>query len=166
MSKKKLPQQWLISKTTPILKKGSPQNIENYRPISNLCSVTKIFEKLILLRLKNLEIDNNVDLTSKSQHGFKQNHSTLTAGLRIQSLIARAIDGGQFALMASLDLSSAFDVVNVGLLLERLRIIGIPDDLVELISHWLTNRFFYVSIEGGNSYVRCSGVGTVQGSIL
>jgi hypothetical protein len=68
--------------------------------------------------------------------------------------------------MASLDLSSAFDVVNVGLLLKRLRIIGLPSDLVELISHWLTNRFFYVSIEGGNSYVRCSGVGTVQGSIL
>ena len=81
-------------------------------------------------------------------------------------MIARAIDGDQFALMSSLDLSSAFDVVNVELLIKRLQIIGLPNDLVELVSEWLTNRYFYVSIDGGNSYVHHCDVGTVQGSIL
>ena len=68
--------------------------------------------------------------------------------------------------MASLDLSSAFDVVNIELLLERLLIIGIPEDVIELISEWLKNRCFYVTVGEGNSIVYDSNVGTVQGSIL
>ena len=163
---KKLPEQWLISKTIPIFKKGSPQNIENYRPISNLCSTSKNFEKLILLKLQKLEIKHKIDLTGKPQHGFKQKRSTATASLTLQSLIARALDGDNYALMASLDLSSAFDVVNVELLLKRLSIIGIPNDIVILISEWLKNRYFYVKVGEDCSIVHCSTVGTVQGSIL
>ena len=162
----KLPEQWLISKIIPILKKGTASKIENYRPISNLCACSKIFEKLLLNRIRNIEIENKIDLTHKSQHGFKKNHSTLTAGLQLQSLIARALDDDMYALMASLDLSSAFDVVNVELLIKRLHIIGLPGDVVQLISNWLTTRYFYVSVEGGNSYTHISNVGTVQGSIL
>ena len=130
---KAIPEQWLISKVIPIHKKGSISNIENYRPISNLCSTSKIFEKLILQRLQVLETQNKVDLTGKPQHGFKKKHSTTTASFIIQSLLARSLDDDNFALMASLDLSSAFDVVDVELLLERLQILGIPDDLVTLL---------------------------------
>ena len=68
--------------------------------------------------------------------------------------------------MASLDLSSAFDVVNVELLLKRLTVIGLPNDMLTLISNWLKTRYFYVSVDGNNSYVRLSNIGTVQGSIL
>ena len=42
---KPIPEQWLISKVNPIFKMGNPKNIENYKPISNLCSASKIFEK-------------------------------------------------------------------------------------------------------------------------
>ena len=51
---------------------------------------------------------------------FKKNKSTATAGILLQSLIAKATDLNQYALMASLDLSAAFDLVNVGLLVKRL----------------------------------------------
>ena len=163
---KQLPQQWLISKINPIHKKGVTSNVENYRPISNLCSASKIFEKLILLRLQKLEDLHKVDITGKSQHGFKRKHSTTTAALTLQTILARALDDGNYAIMASLDLSAAFDVVNVGLLLKRMKIVGIPDDIIELVKNWLTERYFYVSIDGNNSYVHLSGVGTVQGSIL
>ena len=163
---KKLPEQWQISKTIPIFKKGNPNNIENYRPISNLCSTSKIFEKLILLRLQKLEIKHKIDLTGKPQHGFKQKRSTATASLTLQSLLARALDGDNYALMASLDLSSAFDVVNVDLLIKRLSIIGIPDDIITLISEWLKSRFFYVKVGDNSSIIHSSNVGTVQGSIL
>ena len=48
----KVPEQWLVSKTIPVFKnKGDPKDIENYRPISNLCSCSKISEKLILKRM-------------------------------------------------------------------------------------------------------------------
>ena len=51
---------WLISKIIPVHKKGNKNVIENYRPVANLCSVSKIFEKLILKRIHELEILNGV----------------------------------------------------------------------------------------------------------
>ena len=59
-----------------------------------------------------------------------------------------------------------FDVVNVDLLLKRLKIIGIPGDIVSLISVWLENRYFFVTVGDDSSDVHSSNVGTVQGSIL
>ena len=165
-NQKKIPEQWLIAKVIPILKKGQNTKIENYRPISNLCSTSKIFEKLILQRIHKIEIIKNIDLTGKPQHGFKKKHSTSTAGIKLQSILARALNDNNYAIMATLDLSSAFDVVNVELLLKRLRVMGLPRDIITLLSEWLTNRYFYVSLEGENSYVHHCGVGTVQGSIL
>ena len=76
---KKVPDQWKVSKIIPIHKKGSKTAIENYRPIANLCSASKIFEKLILKQIHYLETINKLDLTGKQQHGFKRNksHETL-----------------------------------------------------------------------------------------
>ena len=71
-----------------------------------------------------------------------------------------------YALMASLDLSTAFDVVNVGLLLKHMKLIGLSPDHIELVSKWLTNRYFYVSLDIGNSLIYDCNFGTVQGSIL
>ncbi len=68
--------------------------------------------------------------------------------------------------MASLDLSAAFDLVNVELLIKRLRIIGLPGDLINLIEIWLSDRKFYVEVDGGCSAVHGSGTGTIQGSVL
>ena len=163
---RKIPEQWRISKVIPLFKKGNPNKIENYRPISNLCSTSKIFEKLILLRLTQLENIHNISLTGKSQHGFKKNHSTATIGLVLQSVLANALDQNNYALMASLDLSAAFDVVNIELLKKRLDIVGIPSDVVSLIEVWLTDRLYYVSINGDNSCLTKSETGTIQGSIL
>ena len=49
-----LPEQWKISKVIPIFKKGDKNKIENYRPIANLCSSSKFFEKLILKQIKQI----------------------------------------------------------------------------------------------------------------
>ena len=68
--------------------------------------------------------------------------------------------------MASLDLSSAFEVVDIGLLLKRLGVIGVPADMVALIGIWLRKRIFYVEVNGQTSNLKKSKYGTVQGSIL
>ena len=104
--------------------------------------------------------------TGAKPHGFKRNRSTSTAGLEIQSEIARALDTNKFTIMASLDLSSAFDIVNINLLLKRLKIVGLPTDVINLIRIWLTDRTYYVTTKGTNSFIRLSEVGTIQGSIL
>ena len=58
----------------------------------------------------------------------------------IQSALARALDQNIFAIMPSLDLSSAFDVININLLLKRLRIVGLPKDVIDLIELWVNGR--------------------------
>ena len=126
----------------------------------------KFFEKLILQRLHQIEFENLVDLTNKSQHGFKKNRSTNSASLILQSVLARALDENNYAMLASLDLSAAFDVVNVELLLVRLRRIGLPDDVISLVGNWLSLRYYYVSVGGKCSIIHSLTVGTVQGSIL
>ena len=163
---KTIPDQWKIAKINPIHKKGSKNEISNYRPISNLCSMSKIYEKLILKRLVELQDSNNVDFTGTQQHGFKKNKSTATAGLLLQSIIAKHVDQNEFVGMASLDLSAAFDMVNIKLLIRRLKILGIPGDVIDLIKVWLEGRSFYVSIDGRNSMLLELVCGTVQGSIL
>ena len=164
--KKEIPKQWLMAKVTPIHKKGSKHEISNYRPISNLCSTSKIFEKLIQKRIGEIEIDCDIDITGKEQHGFKKSKSTATAGLIIQSLIARALDRGEYSIMASVDLTAAFDVVNIELLIRRLKIVGLPDDVVSLVEIWLKNRSYYVTVNGEVSMLRLLLCGVVQGSIL
>jgi hypothetical protein len=64
---------------------------------------------------------NSVDLTGENQYGFKKGHSTFTIFAKIQLLIAHALDDDEYVLLASLDLSSVFDLVNVELLLKRLK---------------------------------------------
>ena len=83
---KRIPEQWRISKIVPVHKKGSKTVIENYRPVANLCSASKIFERLILNRINQLELESKTDITGKGQHGFKKEHGTLSAGLLLQSV--------------------------------------------------------------------------------
>ena len=76
------------------------------------------------------------------------------------------MDDNNYVAVASLDLSSAFDVVNIGLLLTRLTIMGLPQDIVGLLKVWLADRVAYVEVEGSCSEFFDTTSGTVQGSVL
>ena len=162
----KVPDQWKVAIVRPLHKKGNRQNIENYRPISNNSSITKIFERLVLSRISEIEKRENCELTGTSQYGFKKNCSTETACLDLQSKIASHCDKGEYVTISSLDLTAAFDVVNIELLMRRLAIMGLPDQLLKVINDWLKDRYFYCEINGKCSALIRLRHGTVQGSIL
>ena len=128
--------------------------------------MTKIFEKIMLKRMLHIGTQNNVDIMGASQHGFKANRSTITCGLALQSKIARLLDNDNYVIMASLDLSAAFDVVNHNLLLQRLMVMGFPRDIIELLRGWLNGRLGYVEIDGEVSEIFRIEHGVVQGSCL
>ena len=69
-------------------------------------------------------------------------------------MIAGALDDNNYVALASLDLSAAFDIVNVALLIKRLQIMGLPPDVVRLIEIWLKERYFYVRVNGLESGIR------------
>ena len=67
---------------------------------------------------------NQDTMFTKRQHGFRKQRSTITAGKELQSILAQAMDRGDYAAVASLDLSAAFHVINVNELLRRLNTMG------------------------------------------
>ena len=163
---KMIPDQWKVSRILPLHKKGDKHDIENYRPISNICSIAKIFEKSLLFKLQEMEKQHQTDLTGNRQHGFKKGHSTVTAMLEIQDIIAEAVDKGHYCAMISLDLSAAFDVVNHSKLFKVLSKMGIPKQYIDIIREWLKDRRFYVEVNGQSSIFKTITCGTLQGSVL
>jgi len=148
------------------IKKGDPEHVENYRPISNIFSLATVFEKLVLLRLKDLEIDFKVNLMGHQQQGFKRNHSSVTAGIELQSKISNRNDKNEYVAVASFDLSAAFDITDRGLLFKRMVKLGFPGDILSLLKEWLSDQYFYVEIENNISYYRKSKYGEIQGLVL
>ena len=59
-----------------INKTGEKNKVENYRPVANLCAATKIYERLIVLRITEIEQEEDVDLIGNNQHGFKKQRSS------------------------------------------------------------------------------------------
>jgi len=163
---RKIPDQWKCCRILPLFKKGDRAEFSNYRPIANLCSIAKIFERCILKRMLKVAEESGVDLTGEEQHGFKKNRSTITAGLSLQHAISSALDGGQIAGCVSLDLSSAFDVVNHELLIKRMKILGLPSDVCNLVEEWLKDRSAYVEIGQDTSEFFLVDDGTIQGSVM
>ncbi len=96
------------------------------------------------MRLNEFDQDT---MFTKRQHRFRKQRSTTTAGKELQSILAHAMDNSDYAVVASLDLNVVFDVINVNELLRQLENMGIPQDIVGLLSTWLKNRTAYVEIE-------------------
>jgi hypothetical protein len=133
--------------------------------LTTICTAVLSVTQL-LIGSKTIQTANDCDITGISQHGFKQGNSTSTLGIKLQSMIARVIDEDSYILVSSLDFSATFDIINVPLLLKRLRIGGLPSDVVGFIAKWLTHRSYFVSINGSSSELLYLLFGTVQGSIL
>jgi hypothetical protein len=76
------------------------------------------------------------------------------------------MDMDAYVACSSLDLSTAFDLVNLDLLVKRLRIMGIPDDVIQLLEIWLRQRSIYFEANGRNLTILENDLGTIQGSIL
>jgi hypothetical protein len=119
-----------ISKINPVFKKGDKLDISNYRPISILPIISKIFEQIILVRLNKFL--NHLNILSHSQHGFRQNRSTTTAIFDLTENIYPVLDKKATALGMFIDLSKAFDLVDHSILLTKLNNIGIRGVVLKL----------------------------------
>jgi len=94
-------QKVVISEKHPI----SNHVLRSYCPISLLCSLGKVHEKCLLNVMKHL---GTMYLSLSFQHGFRKNHSTATAALTVQNIIAKAMDNKK-VIFVSTDVSAAFD---------------------------------------------------------
>ena len=142
--------------------KGSKSNPDNYRPISVLSAVARLFEKLVhqqlFPHLKGLLLNN--------QSGFKPGHSTETNLLNTMDTWIINIDNGCQNLTLLLELQKAFDTVDHKILLKKLDYYGIKDNDLSWFESYLSNRNQYCSIEGHESAPKINLAGIPQGSSL
>ena len=150
-----------IARVIPVHKGGSRELINNYRPISLLPSLNKIFERLIYKRIVNFLNSNN--LLSDSQFGFRCHRNTEQACLK---LITSIISKNTKSACLFIDFRKAFDTIDCGILLDKLSRFGIRGKSLELLKSYLTNRKCYVSFHECSSSVLDISLGVPQGSIL
>ena len=153
-----------LAKVIPIFKKGNNQIFDNYRPISILPAISKIFERIIYEQLYEHFILNN--LFYPSQYGFKRNHSCELAVLEVIDRIIQELDKGRTPINIYLDLSKAFDTLNHDILIHKLKFYGITGRSADLLQSYLSNRKQYVQLNNVNSKSADISVGVPQGSIL
>ena len=158
------PEKLKIAKITPIFKKNENFLFENYRPISLLPSISKIFERIIFNQLHNYFETNN--LYYNSQYGFRQKHSTELALLELIDRITLEMDKGNTPLNIYIDLSKAFDTIDHKTLLYKLNFYGVRNKALELFQSYLKDRCQYVEFESVLSEHMKITTGVPQGSIL
>ncbi|XP_074102043.1 uncharacterized protein LOC141529430 [Cotesia typhae] len=122
----------------PLFKNGNKHLTTNYRPISLISNLAKIFEKIIYTRLYEFSIRNH--LISDNQFGFIKGRGTGDALALTSNYIYNNIDSNKPTVIAFLDLAKAFDTVNHELLLEKLWRKGIRGLPHELIKNYLADR--------------------------
>ena len=144
--------------------KGDPRLFSNYRPISLLSNINKIFEKLVHFRLYSfLELHQCI---YELQFGFRTEHSTNHALMSLTETIRAALDSSNFACCIFVDFQKAFDTVDHDILTKKLEHYGVRGLANKWFKSYLTNRKQYVSVNGFHSKTEIMKYGVPQGSVL
>ena len=151
----------------PRLKKPTlnADEVNSYRPISNLSFTSKFVERLVAVRYT--QHAEQSDLFPKNQSAYRRYHSTETAVINVMNDIIRAVDRGEVTALALLDLSAAFDTVDhqtlIEVLRERFAINGVA---LSWFKSYLTGRSQSFSVDGTMSPPARVGCSVPQGSVL
>lgn len=159
------PDEWKHARVIPIPKSGKDlSRATNYRPISLLNSLSKIFEKIIVKRI-NAHLSAN-DILPDEQFGFRQCHSTNHQLLRVFKFIKHSFVLKESTGMLTFDVEKAFDSVWHKGLLYKMTKLKFPMYITKLVQSFLHKRSFHVLINGSVSKTYNIIAGVPQGSVL
>lgn len=160
-----VPNEWKTAVVTPLFKKkGSCEDLNNYRGISILPPVAKLFEKLIHKQILGYLDKNNI--LSDDQHGFRANHSCESALHEIITEINKIKSKRLIGLLLFIDFKKAFDTIDSQILLIKLKKYGFSKSALNLIKSYFDNRVQTVKIDENTSDPLEIKLGVPQGSVL
>lgn len=158
------PDKMKIATVIPLHKKGDTNNMNNYRPISLLSSIAKIFEKIMKKRFLNYVC--KIQFLNDKQKGFMAGKSTEDALLTFLSQIFISLNQSNSCMGLFIDIKKAFDTVNHKILLTKLWAIGFRGIIFNWIRSYLENRQQFVRVGSALSSGKRISVGVPQGSVL
>ena len=151
-----------LADLTPGHKNGDRQNKSNYRPISILSTISKIYERVIYDQISTKFNDK----LSIYQCGFRKGYSTQHCLMVMLDKWKSSLDEGGYAGALLTDLSKAFDCIFYDLLIAKLEAYGLGYKSLKFIYSYLTNRHQRVRINSKYSSWSTINCGVPQGSIL
>ena len=154
------PDVWKVSHITPLHKKGPKSSIEKYRPVSILCKLPLILERIIF----NFLYPKVLKLIHRKQHGFMKARSTVTQMISYLDLVYRAMDSNTPTLSIYFDVQKAFDSVSHHLVLSKLKLCGFCPGFTKLMESYLSNRFQIFKVRENLSSPVAVSSGVPQGS--
>jgi hypothetical protein len=131
------PHEWKESRVSPVYKSGARNDPSNYRPISVILVIAKIFEKIVYEQL--YEYFNNCNLLTTCQSGFRSLHSTLTALVEATNSWSVNIDNGLINGFVFIDLKKAFDTIDHNIIFKKLGNYGVDLNSLKWFESYLTN---------------------------
>ena len=163
----RFPDSFKLSQVTPLIKKEGldAQDPVNYRPISNLSTMSKVLERLCLSRVLPHAVSSGN--FNPLQSAYRKFHNTETALLKILDDLHRIVDDRHAAVLIGLDLSAAFDTIDHHTLTDRLRTdFGLSGMALQWFESYLQDRSQYVKIGEDCSTTSVCSTGVPQGSVL
>jgi hypothetical protein len=157
------------SEIKPIYKNGDKNLISNYRPISLFSSFSKIFERVVFVRLCH-HLTNNI--LANEKFGFRLNSSNEKAINRLPDQVLTVLNVGHNVGGIFCDLKKAFECVNQKILLSQLEFYGVSGPVHKLIASYLRGRFQRIRLQAKdynlNTYSNWGVIshGVPQGSVL
>lgn len=153
-----------IARVMPLFKKGDPKLASNYRPISILTGLSKIFEKVLATQIR--EYFENHCLFSDYQYGFRQGRSTTQAISVLLEKLYSNFNNNEITQGIFLDFSKAFDTIDHTIIIRKLSYYNFSVFACQLLESYLSNRFQYVKVGDTCSSRQAVRIGVPQGSIL
>ncbi len=161
------PTRFKTAQVTPLLKKHGLDESDpsNYRPISNLNTISKVLERLVLARIvPHVSASSSFDVV---QSAYRRRHSTETALLCITDDIFAGFNDHQSTILVALDQSAAFDCIDHSTLIDRLdRTFGVTGKALEWVRSYLRGRSTFVRWKQNSSSIFPLDTGVPQGSSL
>ena len=158
------PKRLKYARITPVFKSGKRQLISNYRPISVLSSINKIFEKLLFKRFS--EFFELCGTISDNQFGFVKSRDTQQAALHLITSILPVYETNECAAVLFLDFSRAFDTIDRDRLLFKAYRHGIRGLAYDILKSYLSDRYHYTCINLKKSSLLINQIGVPQGSCM
>ena len=143
------PCSWKEAKVKPLFKSGAKDDVNNYRPISILPTISKLIEKWIDNQF--MTYLNTYTLLHKSQSGFRPKHSTESALTLMVDSWLKAINDGKLIGCVLVDFRKAFDLVDHKILLKKLQCYKCSENCLKWFESYLTNRTQRVSLNNNVS---------------
>ena len=158
------PTELKLANVIPLYKADDAFLFNNYRPVSLLCVISKVFEKVMYNRL--IDFLETFAILNNSQFGFRKMHSTHMALMTLMNRLISSLENDEYILGIFLDFSNAFDTVDHVILLKKLAHYGIRGTALKWFESYLSNREQYVTYNGISSSKQRIKCGVPQGSIL